>query len=113
IVMAGTFEGVCAVPGQPGYLEADPVPPDGRRLGDLYTELDLLAAECLRRDLWSGLDPAELAACVSALTFEARKSEDAGPPVLPGSPAREVLADMVSAWAGLAEIEKENKLSFL
>ena len=50
-----------------------PVTPDGRRLADLYTELDLLAAECLRRGLSDGLDPAELAACVAVLTFESRQ----------------------------------------
>ena len=112
-VIARTFQRVCAVLGRLGYLEGDTVTPDGRRLADLYNELDLLAAECLRRDLWGGLDPAELAACVSALTFEARKAEDAGPPRLPGGPVREVLASMVSVWAELAAVEEENKLAFL
>jgi ATP-dependent RNA helicase HelY len=112
-VIARTFQRVCAVLGRLGYLEGDTVTPDGRRLADLYTELDLLAAECLRRDLWSGLDPAELAACVSALTFEARKAEDAAPPRLPGGPVRDILAAMVSVWAELATVEKENKLAFL
>jgi len=112
-VIARTFQRVCAVLGRLGYLEGDTVTPDGRRLADLYTELDLLAAECLRRDLWGGLGPAELAACVSALTFEARKPEDAGPPRLPGGPVRDVLAAMVSVWAGLAAAEEENKLAFL
>ena len=112
-VIARTFQRVCAVLGRLGYLEGDTVTPDGGRLADLYTELDLLAAECLRRDLWSGLGPAELAACVSALTFEARRAEDAAPPRLPGSPVREILAGMVSVWAELAEVEKENRLAFL
>jgi ATP-dependent RNA helicase HelY len=112
-VIARTFQRVCAVLGQLGYLKGDTVTPDGRRLADLYTELDLLAAECLRRGLWGGLDPAELAACVSALTFEARKSEDAGPPRLPGGPVRETMASMISVWAELAAVEKEHKLAFL
>jgi ATP-dependent RNA helicase HelY len=112
-VIARTFQRVCAVLGRLGYLEGDTVTPDGRRLADLYTELDLLAAECLRRGLWSGLGPAELAACVSALTFEARKADDAAPPRLPGGPVREVLAAMVSVRAELAAVEGENKLAFL
>jgi ATP-dependent RNA helicase HelY len=112
-VIARTFQRVCALLGQLGYLEGDTVTPDGRRLADLYTELDLLAAECLRRDLWAGLDPAELAACVSALTFEARKTEDAAPPRLPAGQVREILAAMVSVWAELGAVEKENKLAFL
>jgi ATP-dependent RNA helicase HelY len=112
-VIARTFERVCAVLGRLGYLEGDKVTPDGRRLADIYTELDLLAAECLRRELWAGLDPAELAACVSALTFEARKADDAGPSRLPAGPVRAVLAGMVSVWGELAAIEKENRLAFL
>jgi ATP-dependent RNA helicase HelY len=112
-VIARTFQRVCAVLGQLGYLDGDTVTPDGQRLGSLYTELDLLAAECLRRDLWRGLDPAGLAACVSALTFEARRAEDAAPPRLPGDPVRGVLAAMVSVWGELAAIEKENRLAFL
>jgi ATP-dependent RNA helicase HelY len=112
-VIARTFQRVCAVLSQLGYLKGDTVTPDGRRLADLYTELDLLAAECLRRDLWADLDPAALAACVSALTFEARKTEDAAPPRLPGGPVRETFAAMVSVWTELTAVEKEHKLAFL
>ena len=112
-VIARTFQRVCAVLGQLGYLDGDKVTADGRRLADLYTELDLLAAECVRRGLWQGLGPADLAACVSALTFETRKADEAPPPRLPGGPARAVLASMVSVWGELAAVEKEHRLSFL
>jgi ATP-dependent RNA helicase HelY len=86
---------------------------EGQRLASLYTELDLLAAECLRRGLWDGLSAAELAACVSALTFESRTPEAAEPPRMPGGPVRAVLADTVSVWSELDEIEKNNRVSFL
>jgi ATP-dependent RNA helicase HelY len=112
-VIARTFERVCSVLEHLGYLDGDTVTPDGRRLADLYTELDLLAAECLRRGLWDGLGPEELAACVSALTFEARQSDDADPPRLPGGRVREVLASMTTIWAELDGIEKAHGLSFL
>jgi ATP-dependent RNA helicase HelY len=112
-VIARTFERVCAVLEHLGYLDGDTVTPDGRRLADLYTELDLLAAECLRRGLWDGLAPAELAACVSALTFESRKSEYADPPRLPAGRVREVLASMVTIYAELDGVESSHGLSFL
>ena len=85
---------------------------EGRRLAGLYSELDLLVAECLRRGLWDGLAPAELAACVSALTFESRR------PMTPAAaaaarPLREVLADMIRVWGELDGIEKDHHLSFL
>ena len=85
-VIARTFDRVCSVLNHLGYLDDGQVTPDGRRLADLYTELDLLAAECLRRGLWDGLDPAELAACVSVLTFESRQSDDDAAPRLPRRP---------------------------
>ncbi len=62
---------------------------------------------------WAGLAPAELAACVSALTFEARRPDDAGPPRLPHGPVRDVLADMVSLWGELDGVERNHQLSFL
>ncbi len=112
-VIARTFQRVCAVLARLGYTEGDRVTDAGRRLACLYTELDLLAAECLRRGLWDGLSPAELAACVSALTFESRTAEAATPVRLPGGPVREVLAATVSVWRELDEIESDNRLSFL
>jgi ATP-dependent RNA helicase HelY len=112
-VIARTFGRVCTVLEQLGYLDADTVTPDGSRLADLYTELDLLAAECLRRGLWDGLSPAELAACASALTYESRNPEADGAARLPGGRPRAVLAAMVSVWAELDALEKQNRLSFL
>src|SRR5690242_15200145 len=112
-VIARTFDRVCAVLSELGYLAGDQVTEEGRRLGGLYTELDLLAAECLRRGLWDGLSPAELAACVSALSFESRRSDEASPPRLPGGQVRGVLASMISLWADLDKTEQENRLSFL
>ena len=112
-VIARTFDRVCSVLQHLGYLDQGAVTPDGRRLADLYTELDLLAAECLRRGLWEGLDPAELAACVSVLTFESRQADDDAAPRLPGGPVRDVVASMISVWGELDEVEKDNQLSFL
>jgi ATP-dependent RNA helicase HelY len=112
-VIARTFDRVCAVLDQLGYTEGDTVTEEGRRLAGLYTELDLLVAECLRRGLWDGLAPAELAACVSALTFESRRPDDASPPRLPHGRPREVLADMIRVWGELDGVEKEHQLSFL
>ena len=90
-VIARTFDRVCRVLERLGYLTGDTVTPDGQRLGRLYTELDLLAAECLRRGLWDDLSPAELAACVSALSFESRQADDVQPPRLPKGRVPEAL----------------------
>jgi len=113
-VIARTFKKVCAVLDELGYLDDDAVTPAGQRLSRLYSELDLLAAECLRRGLWEGLNPAELAACVSVLSFESRKQpDDAGPDRLPKGPVRDVLTAMARTWGELEHLEQRNGLSFL
>jgi ATP-dependent RNA helicase HelY len=112
-VIARTFDRVCRVLESLGYLAGDAVTPDGRRLGRLYSELDLLAAECLRRGLWDGLSAAELAACVSALSFESRQSDDVQPPRLPKGRVPEALVATVRTWGELDQLEKDNELSFL
>jgi ATP-dependent RNA helicase HelY len=112
-VIARTFNRVCTVLEQLGYISGGQVTEAGQRLASLYTELDLLAAECLRRGLWDGLSPAELAACVSALTFGSRTPEATEPPRLPGGPVRAVLTETVAVWSELDGIEKDNRVSFL
>jgi len=112
-VIARTFDRVCHVLEHLGYLAGDTVTPDGQRLGRLYTELDLLAAECLRRGLWDGLSAAELAACVSALSFESRQADDVQPPRLPKGRVPEALAATVRTGGELDQLEKDNELSFL
>jgi ATP-dependent RNA helicase HelY len=113
-VIARTFDRVCEVLDELGYLDGDTVTPAGQRLTRLYSELDLLAAECLRRGVWEGLNPAELAACVSVLSFESRRqTEDAGPARLPQGPVRDVLTTMARTWGELDHLEKRNGLSFL
>jgi ATP-dependent RNA helicase HelY len=111
--IARTFDRVCSLLRELGYLDGDKVTAEGRRLGRLYTELDLLTAECLRAGLWDRLTPPELAACVSALVFESRQSDDAGPARLPGGGAREALAEMTRLWAHLDSVETDHHLDFL
>jgi ATP-dependent RNA helicase HelY len=109
--IARTFDRVCALLTDIGYLKGDTVTPEGQRLAGLYGELDLLAAECLREGVWDGLKPAELAACASALVYEARQADDALPPRLPIGQAKEALAEMVRIWGRLDALEERHRLS--
>jgi ATP-dependent RNA helicase HelY len=111
-VIARTFQRVCAVLEQLGYLHQDAVTAEGRRLAGLYTELDLLAAESLRRGLWDGLAVPELAACVSALSFESRRADES-PPRMPPGQVRQVSASMIRVWGQLDQLETDHGLSFL
>ena len=54
-------------------VDGDPkVTDDGRLLARIYSESDLLVAECLRSGIWEGLDAAELAAVLSSVLYESR-----------------------------------------
>ena len=75
--LARTFDQVCALLADRGYLAGDGEVTDaGRMLARIWTEADLLVAECLRRGVWDGLAPAELAAAVSVVLYESRREGD-------------------------------------
>ena len=52
---------------------------DGRLLARIYSESDLLVAECLRTGAWKDLAPAELAAMLSAVVYESRGRDGPSP----------------------------------
>ncbi|MGW5446774.1 DEAD/DEAH box helicase [Streptomyces asiaticus] len=109
--IARTFDRICSLLSELGYLRGDEVTAEGRRLARLYGELDLLASECLREGVWEGLPPAELAACASALVYEARTADDALPPKLPTGRAKDALGEMVRIWGRLDALEEEHKIN--
>ncbi len=109
--IARTFDRICGLLTELGYLEGDTVTDEGRRLARLYGELDLLASECLRAGVWDGLGPAELAACASALVYESRQADDAVAPKLPSGKARDALSEMVRIWGRLDALEEDHKIN--
>ncbi|MBP0457243.1 DEAD/DEAH box helicase [Streptomyces montanisoli] len=109
--IARTFDRIVALLTELDYLRGDEVTEHGRRLARLYGELDLLASECLRDGVWEGLGPAELAACVSALVFESRQSDEAVVPKTPSGPAKAALGEMVRIWGRLDALEEDFKIN--
>ena len=83
--LARTFDRILGLLTERGFVEIDPdggeprVTADGRLLARIYSESDLLVAECLRTGAWKGLQPAELAAVLSAMVFEARGGDGPTP----------------------------------
>ncbi|MGH3430563.1 MAG: DEAD/DEAH box helicase, partial [Mycobacteriales bacterium] len=116
------FDKVCAILSVRGYLmsgsgrtvEAAEVSHEvtaaGRMLGRIWSESDLLVAECLRLGVWEGLNPAELAGAVSALLFESRGADSQPRPIATG-PLSVALERTVKLWAELEEQESERGLS--
>ncbi|MFD3516498.1 DEAD/DEAH box helicase [Streptomyces sp. NPDC058657] len=109
--IARTFDRIYALLTELDYLRGDEATEHGKRLARLYGELDLLASECLRDGVWEGLSPAELAACVSALVYEARQSDDAVAPKVPNGAAKAALGEMVRIWGRLDALEEDHKIN--
>lgn len=74
------FELICSVLLDLGYLEGDKpsecrLTQKGRILRRLYTEKDLLLAQCLEEHVFDGCDAQQLAALVSAFIYEPRRED--------------------------------------
>jgi ATP-dependent RNA helicase HelY len=112
--LARAFDRIRRLLTERGYLEgsadgADTVTGDGRRLARLYSESDLLAAECLRQGIWDQLPPPELAAVVSSLVYEARRDGPSEARV-PTGLISDALAETARLWASLEADERRHKL---
>ncbi|MEE2854995.1 MAG: RNA helicase [Actinomycetota bacterium] len=92
--LARTFDRIVGLLTERGFIEGrdgDPrVTDDGRLLARIYSESDLLVAECLRTGAWSGLKPAELAAVVSAVLYETRGGDGPGAAFAADAPTQQV-----------------------
>ncbi|HEX8629134.1 MAG TPA: helicase-related protein, partial [Catenuloplanes sp.] len=99
--LARTFDQVCRLLADRGYLSADgEVTAAGRMLARIWTEADLLVAECLRRGVWDGLSPEELAAAVSVVLYESRREGDDRVSV-PRGPVGDAVDATVKLWSEL------------
>lgn len=110
-VIARTFDRVCDVLDELGYLEGETVTEAGDALRYVYTQSDLLAAECLRTGIWDDLDGPALAAVVSTLVFEARREVEGVDPRLPGRGTAQAWAETVRAWSTLTDVESRHRVT--
>ena len=88
-----------------GYLHGDKVTADGKVLARIWSESDLVVAECLRRGTWDGLAAPDLAAAVSCLVFESRR-EAPGAARTPSGDAAHAMLETTRVWAEIAGRER-------
>ena len=91
--LARTFDRIVGLLTERGFIQGPTTDPqvtdDGRLLARIYSESDLLVAECLRTGAWAGLKPAELAAVVSAVLYETRGGDGQAARLPPRRPHRD------------------------
>jgi len=107
--LARTFDRVCALLADRGYLttaaSGGAVTDAGRMLARIWSETDLLVAECLRAGVWNKLGPAELAAAVSVLVYEARReAEDRAS--IPRGEVSDAIDATLKLWGELRDDEE-------
>jgi ATP-dependent RNA helicase HelY len=114
--LARTFDRIVSLLTERGFIAADEVDQrvtdDGLLLARIYSESDLLVAECLRGGTWQGLGPAELAAVVSAVVYESRGGDGPPPPGIdpPTERLRRTLSQTRRLWTGLRADEQRHRI---
>ena len=88
--LARTFDRIVGLLTEREFIQGPATDPhvtdDGRLLARIYSESDLLVAECLRTGAWADLKPAELAAVVSAVLYESRGNDGPSGPFAAEAP---------------------------
>ena len=107
--LAMQFDRVLGVLEELGYLDGDDLTDAGRMLRRIYNELDLVAAECVRRDVFAGLTPPQLAAVLSTLLYESRPSRDAVAPRMPDPASERAQSELRAVWREVGQVERSHK----
>ncbi len=117
--IATAFDRICLVLESLGYLtgDASSSPRDqvgdaGRMLARIYGELDLVAAECIRAGVFDDLTVPQLAAVLSALVFEARRSDEhTRRPRMPDLASSEAVTQVRRVWREVSLVERDARLT--
>ena len=115
--LARTFDRIVVLLTERGFIEGDDTDPkvtdDGRLLARIYSESDLLVAECLRSGIWEGLEPAELAGVVSAVLYESRGDATgaSGGSEVPTGKLRRALNQTRRLWTELRADEQRHRIT--
>jgi ATP-dependent RNA helicase HelY len=114
--LARTFDRIVLLLTERGFIDERDgdlaVTADGRLLARIYSEADLLVAECLRQNAWDGLQAAELAAVVSSVLFESRGDTPGPAPGVDAATAalRRALTQTRRLWTDIRADEHRHRL---
>lgn len=98
--VAKAFDKVCSVCELLGFLDGDRVTPEGERLRRIFGERDILIAQAWREGVFDSLEPAMLAALVSAFVYEPRNEESSA--LIPSTPQQR----LAHAWDAALRAQK-------
>lgn len=105
-VIAKTFDRICNVLSELGYMEGEKPLPQGKILAKIYAESDLLLTETIRKGIFDDLSASELLSVASGMIFQTRSSEVVAPKI-PTQNIASALAQVTGIWVRLEEIEND------
>jgi ATP-dependent RNA helicase HelY len=108
--LARRFEQVLGVLESLEYVDHWLLTERGERLTRVYNESDLLVVEALEVDLFTGLDPAELAAVCSSLVYEARGPDLGIVGEMPTKASDSVWKGLMKLWRQIRREEESRSL---
>lgn len=108
-VIAKTFDRICAVLDELGYIEGEKPLAQGKILAKIYAESDLLLTETIRLGLLDELNPAELLSVVSCMIYQSRSQEDLAPKI-PHQNVANALGEIAHVWGQLEEVEEKHQV---
>ncbi|MCX6429194.1 MAG: DEAD/DEAH box helicase [Actinobacteria bacterium] len=108
-VIARTFDRVCDILEELGYIEGERTLAQGAILAKIYAESDLLLTESIRSGILNDLSAPELLSVLSCMIFEARTQETQAPRI-PSGKVQETLSDVVKIWARLESLESNHQV---
>jgi ATP-dependent RNA helicase HelY len=108
--LARRFDQVVEVLEALDYVDGWMLTGRGERLTRVYNESDLLVVEAVERDLFSGLDAAELAAVCSSLVYEARGPDLGLVAEMPTRASDTVWKSLMKLWRQIRREEESRSL---
>ncbi|MDN5727740.1 MAG: RNA helicase, partial [Propionibacteriales bacterium] len=110
--IAQKFDRICQVLESFGYLSTGgvAVTDAGRTLARIYNELDLVTAECIRAGVFDHLSVPQLAAVLSTLVFQARRSDDGRRVSMPDADSEVAVQAVRRIWREVSVAERDARL---
>ena len=116
--IAKRFDRLCGVLESLGYLESDAGDGDdelrvtgaGRMLSRIYSQLDLVTAECIRDGVFDGLTHPQLAAVISSLVYESRRTDGATPARMPDGASEQAQQRLRETWRRVGLVERDFRM---
>lgn len=108
--IAAQFDRTCLVLASLGYLSGDKATDSGKMLQRIYSEMDLVVAECVRQGVFEALSAPSLAAVLSSLVYEARATDTGRLSRMPDRDSESAQTQVRKIWRDISKVERDARV---